>query len=338
MKDIGLSIIFCQSSVKVTATLNCYESEKRIGNDVIIVVRNARAVYDFLKSLKVDAQIFWFNNHLKTYYGIPDLLTLRKGIKNDIKQLPIKGRKIVHVYFTSICNDLSMGCYLKKFNRNVIVKLQGHLDISNGIDTYDISSGSFPLIIRAKRTLYSLLLGYRIRIQNVVVPTLALDLGFYRYKFFDGSDMEICKKYKYVIPEVRERKAIVFASDYEDIFLDRNRYVKTFVDCINVLQEKGFYVAIKGHPRIGTLKEASIVADKEIPTYIPAEFLDYKDFNLAIGLITTAICSTSDAIKSYSLLPLSYLVNDKRYSGWCDYLDKTSGGKVLYLKSFDDIK
>ena len=68
-----------------------------------------------------------------------------------------------------------------------------------------------------------------------------------------------------------------------------------------------------------------------------AEFLDLSSFDMAFGLTTVALCSTSLVKKSYSILPITKLVKDERYKGWCDYLDKTSNGKVLYLNSLEDI-
>ena len=255
-----------------------------------------------------------------------------------MSKLMVNETEIAHVYFTSICNDLLMGCYLKRFPAEKVVKIQGAPDINGHIDDYSIPVEDYPLNIRVKKYVYSFLLGYKIRIQTVGCPVLALDIGHYKYPCINYSSLEVCRKYSFKPQRLTTKNAIVFASGYQDIFGNREEYVRVFMKCVKELTKKKYTVYLKGHPRIGLVKEVQELTDYTIPEYIPAEFVDYTSFDCAFGLMTAAICSTSNYIKSYSLLPVSYLVNDKRYSGWCDYLDKTSGGKVLYLKSFDDIK
>lgn len=337
MRGKETCLIFCQSAVKVSATLVCYEKEKREGKSVIIVVRNVKSVYSFLVSLQLDAKIYWFDNHILSKYWFLHTRKLYRQVKTDILSLNINPNTIKKVYFTSLCNDIAMGCYLKQFKKQNVIKLQGAPDILNNIDDYNLSSDHYALKIKVWCIIYSVALLYKLRIQTVGTPAFALDIGYYHYPLFDGSDMSICQRYKYVLPGKCGRKALVYASNYTDFFKDKEDYISVFVNTIRTLHAKGYEVYVKGHPRLGTLKEAVSFSDYEIPSYIPAEFLDISSFDMAFGLTTAALCSTSLIIKSYSILPISKLVKDERYKGWCDYLDKTSNGKVLYLKSLDDI-
>ena len=332
------SLIFCQSAICVGATLVCYECEKRAGNDVIIIVRNAEAIYKFLNSLNLHASIFWFENYCITKNTIFKKKELFNKIKNDIDSLKISKELISRVFFTSICNDLLMGCYLTQFEREIIVKVQTDVDIKNNIDDYNIPSIRVSLKTYLLKLFYTYVLQYKIRIQLVGSPVFAIDIGFYRYPLVDGSSHYIYNNYLYT-PKTRDGKnALVFASDFSpSIFPSRDNYVSVFVRCIHELQHKGYNVYVKGHPRLGVLKESLNDKVTEVPSFIPSEFLDYKSFTCAFGLMTAAICSSSYYISSYSLLPITDLVEDKRYEKWCDYLNKTSENQVKYLYTFDEL-
>lgn len=336
-KSKRVSLIFCQSPIKIGAVLVCYEKEKADGNDVMIIARNTKSIYEFINSLHLDAQVYWFDNHLSITRNLWKKNRIINIIKKDIKSLNVSENEIVHIYFSSICNDLLMGCYLAQFDKNKIIKLQGAIDIQNKIDNYTLDKEKEPIRLKIKKHLFSYLLGYKIRIQTVGIPVLAIDMGYYRYPMFDGSDQAIYEKYLYQLETSNKKAALVFASGFPESFRNRDDYVSVFVRCIKELQNKGYSVFIKGHPRLGTLREALDCSITEIPAYIPAEFIDYKSFSCAFGLMTAAICSTSFRVPSYCILPLSGFVKDERYDGWCNYLNKASKGQLKYLYSFEDI-
>lgn len=338
MDKIKKSIIFCQSSIKTSATLVCYEHERLTGNDVIIIVRNVKSTYQFLQSLHLDARVLWFDNHLTTKRWYLNPFFIHKKVKEDINSLIIDGDEIGNVYFTSLCDDLLIGIYLRHFKKESIVKLQGAPDILNGIDSYDIPKGSYTFKQKFLRYFFSLVLRYRLRIQTVATPVFAVDIGYYHFPLFDGSDMSVCDRFKYHLTGNSKRRALVYASEYTDFYGDREDYVNGFVESIKYLKTQGYDVYIKGHPRLGTLKEALELANDEIPAYIPAEFIDYSCFNLSLGLTTAALCYAASKVKSYCILPLTKLVDDERYPGWCDYLNNTSNYKVLYPKTWEEIK
>ena len=337
MINIETSIIICQSAIKVSAVLVCYEYEKSKGHNVIIIVRNVKSIYDFVQSLSLDADVIWFDNYPCDFYSLLRQKKMKSFVEHQMSMIPLKESIIGNVYFTSICHDVPMCCYLSRFPKEKIIKLQGWLDISNNIDAYTLPKVAYSLRWKAKCFFYSLFLHYRLRLQTVVSPALAIDIGYYRFPLFNGSDTSVCDSYLYMPKGKKGKNALVFASEYVDVFKDRSDYVYSFVSCIRRLKKEGYSVYLKGHPRIGTLPEAIEEADDEIPSYVPAEFLDYTFFSSAFGLTSSAICSSSAYIPSYSLLPLTKLVNDENYTGWCDYLNKTSGGKVKYLNSLDDI-
>lgn len=337
MESKGKSIIFCQSAIKVSAVLVCYEYERSKGHDVVIVVRNVKTIFEFIKSLHLEAEVKWFENYSCDICHVIRKNKMDEFIRCQLAELSITNDSLACVYFTSICRDLPMCNYLSRMPKEKIVKIQGALDISNGIDEFNVPHVNYSLKWKLKRIFFSYFLEYKLRLQTVVTPALAIDIGYYRYPLFDGSDISICDKYQYTPKMEKGKKALVFASEYVDIFKDRNDYVNVFVSCVRYLKEKGYIVYLKGHPRIGTLDEATKVADNEIPSYIPAEFINYTSFDCAFGLTSSAICSSSFHVASYSLLPLTKLVDDVRYSDWCVYLDKTSNGHVRYLHSFDDI-
>ena len=337
MDTSKISLIFCQSAVKVSATLVCYEKELSEGNEVLIIVRNVKSVYDFLCSLNLKAKVFWFDNHIKTKYWFLQIAAINQFVKEDISSLKVSPSLIDKVYFTSLCNDLLMGCYLKQFRKESIIKLQGLPDVENDLDAYELPSIDYSFKLKALQYIYSFFTNCKYRIQTVGAPVFAIDIGYYKYPLYDGSDMTVCEHYQYHIKK-DGRCAIVYASDYTSDLGSREDYVSAFTKCMEVLKERGYEVYVKGHPRLGTLKEAALIADHVIPAYVPAEFLDNNCFILAFGLITAALCTISDKVKSYSLIHITNLTNDERFEGWCDYLRKTSKGKVLFLKSLDEIE
>ena len=280
------SVIFCQSAICVGATLVCYEIEKQKKNDVIIVVRNVETIFRFLKTLKLEAEVFWLDKYSIKKSYIFNQSDIIRHIQEDFNRLNITRQKISHVYFTSVCNDLLMGCYLNHFDRDIIVKLQTDVDIKNHLDDYIIPQVKVSFRMKLLKLFYSLVLRYKIRIQYVGTPVFAIDIGYYRYPLLDGSSQEIFKKYLYKPSLSDEKNALVFASECaQEVFGDREKYVAVFVECVKSLQEKGYHVYVKGHPRLGVLKEALCLSSEEIPSFIPSEFIDYKSFSCAYGLI-----------------------------------------------------
>ena len=79
------------------------------------------------------------------------------------------------------------------------------------------------------------------------------------------------------------------------------------------------------------------ICDNEVPSYIPSEYLDITSFEFAIGFVSTSLCSESEEIKSYSVLPMCEIIDEREKKFWVKYLSEMKGSKVVFLNDFISI-
>ena len=329
------SIIFCQAPLKIPAVLNCYHHELNSKHcSVTIVVRNTETAFKFIKSLKLDAQVLFFQDQ---NFAFPYKKS-KKSVKENLRNLNLKDIETLRVFFTDVCDDPTMGCYLAALKGAKIFKIQSKLDLF--LDKELINGRrKIPFILRVKEYLMTLMIGYRYRYAKIDHWTPALNLKKNQISLLDYSDMDICKKYQYNIPIGNDKPRVLFLTEpYRNKYQLKDDYDSLNVSIVKSLQEKGFSVGVKGHPRIGCHKDVIKLADFEIPSYIPAEFINLNDFVFSIGFVSSSLCSASTQITAYSVLPMCNIINQVEADYWYDYLNRLSENKVIFIRQFSDIK
>lgn len=327
------SIIFCQAPLKLSSVLDCYDKEKKKDSEVTIIVRNTKTSYDFLKKLDIDARILYFEIHNAPFYKYK---RIKKSIRNDIELLKINEKDEVLVFFTDIVDDYLQGAYLSYLKKYPIYFIQSKLETSHANDRLSYKTEekvSFNQWLKAK--VYSILYNYNFKYVKIDHWTLGLN---YKYKTIDCSDIkDVTKKYSYRFPVDNDKCVLFFTEPYRNRFQSEENYIELNKKIIEEVHSLGYSIGIKGHPRIGCLDAVESMADFEVPSYVPAEFVDMTKTSFVIGFVSSALCTVPSNIKAFSVLPLCEVTDQDEANYWYNYLEKLSGGKVVFLHSWKEL-
>lgn len=334
--NMSSSYIFCQAPAKIPAVLCCYEKEVEAGNKVTIVTKNCASMSRFFRELELNATIV----HLETIGFKPFLFhpyAFKKLIRKDIEDLGICKGADVRIFFTDIC-DYSTVFYLSELRHFPVMKIQMQNDIKLNMDRcWDRSD--LPFRLRIKERLFSILFGYSFLYtrQDYWGWNLAINTKKYNYPLLDCSDMSVCGRYLVAAPCQFKHCVLFFTEPYRNKFQTEDDYMRLNRLIITELQKKGYKVGVKGHPRIGLPDGIRDLADFEVQSYLPAEFIDMKSYDFTIGFVSTSVSSASNQIPAYSVLPMCRVIDKNQVDYWYDYLNKLSANKVFYLNDWNDI-
>ena len=330
------SYIFCQAPTKISAVLLCYEKEVEAGNKVTIVTKNSVSMNSFFRKLELNATVVHLESIKYEKYCLAHFFAIKKIVRKDIENLGICHDANVRIFFTDICDDFWMGLYLSELKQFPIIKIQGEIDIKRNLDRcWD--RRNLPFKLRIKERLFSLFFGYSFFYTNIDHWTLAINIKKYNYPLLDYSDKSVCNRYLISAPSQFEHSVLFFTEPYRNKFQTEDDYMRLNKLIIIELQKKGYKVGVKGHPRIGLPNGIRNLADFEVESYLPAEFIDMKSYDFVIGFVSTSISSASNQIPAYSVLPMCQIIDEKQVDYWYDYLNTLSANKVFYLNDLNDI-
>ena len=323
------SIIFCQAPSRIGEVLNCYEQERKERREVVIVVRNTHNCYLFLNELHLNAIVLFFDNPPSQR----DVFTVKKKIKDDIKTLNIEIED--RIFFTDYDDDPFMGIYLAALNTHPIIWISPLTVLPTSIDRKGL-----PFIYKLRERVFSIMYGYSFRYTRIDHWSLSINKQKYHYPEAKFKDLSVFSRYK-IQPDVdfaSGQHVIFFTEPYRNKFHTQQDYDNLNRLIIEELHKLGFKVSVKGHPRIGCHPLAQEMCDYVISNYIPSEFLDVSNFKFAIGFVSTSLCSASEQIKAYTVLPMCKVVDEKQYNYWIDYVQRNQKtGYVHFIKEFKEI-
>lgn len=330
------SYIFCQAPTKIPATLLCYEAELNKGNDVVIVTKNARNMYDFFRLLKLKAKIM----HLEPLSISGSLLLHRrqviKRVKDDIQMLGINAKNGDKIFFTDICDDFIMGLYLAQLSQFPICKIQGQIDMKKKLDERFVRN-NLPCRIWLKEKIFSCVFNYSFIYTHIDHWTLTINIRKYNYPILDYSDMSVCSRYLVAPSNTNGHNVLFFTEPYRNEFQTKDDYMRLNFVIIDYLKSKGYTVCVKGHPRIGLPDGVLEKADFEVPSYLISEFIDLKSYDFAIGFVSTSVCNATAQIPAYSVLPMCEIINQEQADYWYDYINKMGNHKVVFINDFNEL-
>lgn len=333
------SIIFCQAPLKIASVLNCYKVERSKNRRIAIIAMNSTNMMKFLNSLNLEADVFFFP--YPKGIGHKYLLNscVKKGVAQQLTQLSTIGYKFTettNIFFTDTCDNWIIGLYLKRLAKCNISKIQDKLDILKGLDSIK-NRTNIKMSMRIQELLMKFVYGFPWIYTKIDHWTLKVDLSQLQYRLIDYSDMNICNEYMISAPYKGGKTILLFTEPYRNHFQPQEDYEKLNIDIIKKLQNKGYKVGVKGHPRIGCNANALKLADFEIPSYVPAEFLDLKCYDFVIGFVSSSLCSASSQIKSYSILPMCNIIDNEEAKYWYDYLCKLSNNKIIFVDNINKL-
>lgn len=328
------SLIFLQAPLKMAAVLNCYENEKIQGNSVVIILpARLKGMSEFIKCLKIDSEVVVLENMVQrtllNFFSNKCSIARNEALINSVAAS--NGR----FFFTDLF-DIDLTLLLKDVTQLKPTQIQSKVDIEVGED-YEKYQRDVSVYQKLCAKLYS-------KIYHS--SFIACKVGSYSFFTFDNrvhklpvidfSDTSVIERF--LIKTINHTgKSVIFFSNPNAVpFCSDEEYGKVGVDVVRFLQSKGYFVAAKGHPRTGSEKHVGETCDYVIPSYIPAEFVDLRQFDFAIGFFSTALCNASLKIRGYSLMKIPSKSNRSLYEECMSYFDECNN-QVSFIEKFEDM-
>lgn len=150
---------------------------------------------------------------------------------------------------------------------------------------------------------------------------------------------ETCKKYAYKVKMGDKKAVLVYSQPNRDHdLISDEEHDALFHELVARLKNKGYYVVLKGHPRLGVCPINVNQADEIIPKNLSAELIDLTVFDACYGFITIALSSSAKlGASSYSILPLMKDTKSKNYKDCVKFTNESSEGKIKFVTSWGDL-
>lgn len=106
------------------------------------------------------------------------------------------------------------------------------------------------------------------------------------------------------------------------------------------IKERGYNIYIKGHPRLGVLKEFKDLFDIEIPMFVPSEFILYDNIEFALRIISSRLVYPSELKENqtFSLMNLLEFKISEDKIFYQNFLNEPSKEKVVFINDLDFLK
>jgi hypothetical protein len=328
------AIIFCQAPIETAQVLYIYEKIKPQYKNIIIACLRTKSYIDFFKYMKLEVQ----------YIYIPEFIFSIKHILGNIKKIS----EIKHyaqtininesdIYFTSRFDEQLAFLLVYKKNNNKSYYIYDK-------DTIWKLSNKYKMTLKQK--LYDWYLKTITKAKLERFPTSESN-ALYNIPvekmsncqiIYNKIDSDFFKKHSYKIPNnITERTVIFYSEPYRFDFTSQDSYYEMNKRIVDSLHHKGYKVALKGHPRIGVPDNVMNMVDYIIPAFIPAEFINLKDFTFAIGFVSTSLSDALREIPSYSVLKMCPIQNINNYNHFSSFLSELSSNKIKFIENFNEI-
>ena len=118
--------------------------------------------------------------------------------------------------------------------------------------------------------------------------------------------VKVNTEFKYSTTRSKQSNSVVFLLSPDELDMITKDALLKLKEIIFFLKNQGYKLYIKGHPRLGTAELYLDFFHEEIPNFVPAEFLSYKEFSFTIGVISSSLVYPSllNEHKVYSLVNL----------------------------------
>jgi hypothetical protein len=327
------AIIFCQAPAELANSLCQYEKCLKGEYSIYIICLHSKKIYNFLVFLNLKANIFYFEEPYPKYNPFNYFLN-KKLVRNNLLKFNIKKTKKIFIFFASRI-DTYIGMYLRKLLKYTIyyVKNYDSITINTEIDN------NVPITSTFKALLTSLIIGFRCS-ASYADGRLGTILNLKGYNIIEVPfilDKSIFIRYRYnnIIFDKYDKKVILFTEPYRNKYQTKDNYDTMNISMVKELKERGYFVCMKGHPRIGSHPLLKDMIDIEIPDFIPSQFLDLNDFNFVIGFTSSALCDSP--VDSYSVLEMCEITDIQCKEYFKNILEKIAPGKIKYIHSYDEL-
>lgn len=330
-------IVFCQAPADIPYFLTLYEKykEKKI---ISVYVVNVENVFKFLDSLKLNLHSLVFIPYgqlsIKNFYLI---IKERKRI-NFLNKKYFDNIVNYNIYFFSRFEDWLTSAFLSKLAKNNSVFYVDHYDFS--ADLFENKKMNFKRLI-LKLVLY-IVTDTNFRL-TVVEKIPEFDFKKYNIKrIAPDLDNSVFHQFKYKMTDVKKLNPIViyFISPCEDSIYDAESHDSIQLQIVETFKKLNWTVMVKGHPRLGVPENIISLIDIQIPSYIPAEFLEIPQVSIYVGIITASLAhfAKNSEISTYSLINLFQFKEEGLEDKYKDYLNGLTNNKMKYFQDYEDFE
>ena len=324
-KDRYDIIVFIQAPADLRYALNIYK--KNEGKDFLFCIVNVEGVYKFIKGLPLQKTEIVFIEYIR--YSLKNPFSIFKAEKKFsflCKNFNVISSK--EVYFFSRIDDWITA-------RLVTILLQEE-SISvfyyNHYDDKGLRKVNKRTFYYLRHWLNSKIVYYLTKISFICrFYGKPLEFPFWKYKIKEVKldiNVEIEKNFLYRLSNIDINfKNVLFFLTKEDLDFMTKESKMRVINILKKISRKGnVNLYLKGHPRLGTPDEIKLYFDHIIPDYIPAEFIDYKNIFLIIGLGTTALT-----------YPINLNINKNVVSIVKNVGFKDENNQYLYIKFLNEL-
>lgn len=319
-------ILFSQAPADIIYVLSLYE-QKKDHYKVKIIVVNVINNFKFLKSLKLKAEIEYVpviakKNLLKLFIFFIRLRIIYIKLFNKIDRS--------EVYFFSNTEDYVTAFFIEK------------LSLKHNVYFIDIHKIKGPEIFGFKNSLSKIivqfLLGIRIKFfihySGVSAYQALFDLNRVAEKKLNPN-VNLSKQYQYRINNQADKKKLLLFEGNGALSILYVDYEKTLRAIIEKLSKK-YKIYIKPHPRLGYsdfLNDYDVII---VENHIPSEFIFLDNFDVILGIVTTAI-ATSKHYNKYSLINLFEFTDKSAKIKFKKHMDDISGRTLTHISDIEKI-
>ena len=332
-------IILCQAPADIPYVLILYE-KYRENHPISIYIINIEGMYLFLKGLNLSVEdLTLISNKPTSFKNLISILSARNRI-NQIWNDYFSNYNSGLVFFFSRFEDHITSSIIHRFSKSPTINIEY-------ISHYD-DSDYFPKIKFKSLKIRILLLIYRF-ITNVKFEAKMIG----RYPEFPVNNytikktklsfnLDLVSKYEYKIklPNNQNPYVLIFISPCECTIFDSYKYDDELLKLILRIKQLGFTIVVKGHPRMELPSCIKPNINFEIPSYIPAEFLQTCDFRMCIGLNTNAIChfAKNKILPTYSVMRMFKPSDKSLFEVNIKFLEKQSNGEILFINNYMELE
>tara|TARA_R110002167_G_scaffold127834_5_gene309650 strand:- start:3292 stop:4332 length:1041 start_codon:yes stop_codon:yes gene_type:complete len=326
-------LIFIQAAADLQHALHLYDSNK---NEIVkLCVINVKSVYEYLISLPLTNVTIVFYPYVT--FNIKNPLSYIKA-KRELKNIwnkDFKNDKPTKVYFFSRFYDwftMSIVVNFIKLNHIKVIYYDHYDDLSikNDLLINYLTLNGLRLKLRAFIHSYISAANFNAHHQ---IRNLEFDYKKYNIKKVTPYDKIIISSDYLYKNNIGDKKEVLFFLSPGELEMLHDNSKLILKNIILSLKKQGFYLTLKGHPRLGNPEEFVPLFNNVIPNSVPSEFICYSQTIMAVGIISTALnfVTTKDNIKIISLIKIVSFKDENKKNFYLNYLNELSKSKIDFV-------
>ena len=323
--------VFCLAPGDVVHVLNLYDKHK--DNAIIsIFCFNVKPVYEYIESLSLAIDNIRYVENVNLSLKNPKSILRNKDELERKYNQNFKNINDEVIYFFGIWFDYVAFYFLSRLanNNNVI-----YCSYIKGIT--DRVKLSYSLKQYLTLSIYYYITGIHFNLADEKNFRLVFPYREYgiKKKNAENIDIHLLQKYYYKINNRKRKSILLFESDLKDYDLYKN-YKKKIVELLKIIKSKGYFIYLKGHPRLGSTLEVEQISDYILPKEIPAELIDVSFVDIIMGIESSIIAYLSKKYTNiYSLIYLFEYSKIENQEQYVDFLFKNSNQKIKFISNLE---